>query len=264
MHELKIFQKEEFGAVRAIMKNGEPWFIAKDVCEALGIQNIRPNMDTLDDDEKGVYNIYTPGGEQQMSIVSEPGLYSLILRSRKPEAREFKRWVTHDILPSIRHHGLYAQEDVVDRILENPDFGIQLLQNYKFEREQRRLAERQRDEAIRTKAEIGSRREATSMATASAAVRRCSALEDRLGEGRHYKQVKAIPWLNKVFRPCRGMYSVVGKALRLKSSAMDYPVRKIPTPEFPDGVNAYHVHVIEAFCTELAANPCLLAKYRRI
>lgn len=90
------------------------------------------------------------GIPHQMNVVSEPGLYSLILRSRKPEAKAFKRWVTHEVIPSIRKHGLYATEEVVDRILDDPDFGITLLQRYKFEREQCQLAEAQRDEAIRT------------------------------------------------------------------------------------------------------------------
>ena len=83
-------------------------FVAKDVCVCLEIGNSRDAVASLDDDEKGVGIIDTPGGKQEMSIVSEPGLYSLILRSRKPEAKAFKRWVTHDILPSIRKTGAYV------------------------------------------------------------------------------------------------------------------------------------------------------------
>ena len=81
---------------------GEPWFIAKDVCEILGITNSRDAMSSLDDDEKGVANTDTPGGRQNMSIVSEPGLYVLIGKSRKPEAKAFRRWVNHASMESMR------------------------------------------------------------------------------------------------------------------------------------------------------------------
>lgn len=96
-------------AVRIVMIDGEPWWVAKDVCDVLGVQNTADTLrKILDDDEKGVATVYTPGGDQQMAIVSEPGLYSLILRSRKPEAKAFKRWITHEVIPSIRRTGRYV------------------------------------------------------------------------------------------------------------------------------------------------------------
>lgn len=107
MDKLKIFEKEEFGKVRVVGHDGDPWFVAKDVCECLELGNPRSSIALLDEDEKGVHSVDTPGGKQEMTIVSEPGLYSLILRSRKPEAKAFKRWVTHDILPSIRKTGVW-------------------------------------------------------------------------------------------------------------------------------------------------------------
>ena len=95
--------------VRAVKdESGNPWFVAKDVCDVLEIKNSRDTLNKcLDEDERGVDIIYTPGGNQEMTIVSEAGLYSLILRSRKPEAKAFKRWVTHEVLPSIRATGGY-------------------------------------------------------------------------------------------------------------------------------------------------------------
>ena len=94
--------------IRIVTKDGEPWFVAKDVCNILEIKNSRDTLNKcLDEDERGVDIIYTPGGNQEMTIVSEAGLYSLILRSRKPEAKAFKRWVTHEVLPSIRKTGAY-------------------------------------------------------------------------------------------------------------------------------------------------------------
>lgn len=102
-----VFSQYGFGNIRVIMQSGEPWFVANDVCDCLELGNPRTSVALLDDDEKGVHTMDTPGGKQEMSIISEAGLYSLILRSRKPEAKAFKRWVTHDILPSIRNTGSY-------------------------------------------------------------------------------------------------------------------------------------------------------------
>ncbi|MBK8508985.1 MAG: Bro-N domain-containing protein [Candidatus Competibacteraceae bacterium] len=93
--------------VRIVMRGNEPWFVAADVCEALTIANSRMALDRLDDDEKGVSSIDTPGGNQELSIINESGLYSLILTSRKPEAKKFKKWVTSEVLPAIRKTGRY-------------------------------------------------------------------------------------------------------------------------------------------------------------
>ena len=108
MNDLQIFENSQFGSIRTVTRDGEPWFVAKDVCEALELGNSRQALVRLDDDEKDVISTDTPGGVQEVSIVNEPGLYTLILGSRKPEAKAFKRWVTHDILPAIRKTGRYA------------------------------------------------------------------------------------------------------------------------------------------------------------
>lgn len=91
-----------------VRNDGELWWVAKDVCEALGIKDSKTSVRSLDDDEKGEHTVPTPGGPQRVSIISEPGMYSLVLRSRKPEAKAFKRWVTHEVLPSIRKTGTYT------------------------------------------------------------------------------------------------------------------------------------------------------------
>lgn len=130
--------------------------------------------------------------------------------------------------------------------------------------EAKQLALSERDEAIRTKAEIGNRREATAMATASVAVRKVYALEDELGKGKTYKQVKAIPWLLDVFAPSRGMYTVVGKTLTTMSKEEGLPIERIQSSEFPEGVNAYHVRVIDRLGARLVDDPDMLGKYRRI
>ena len=106
-NELQVFNSSEFGNVRVVQVNGEPWFVAADVCRALEISNSRDAVARLDDDEKGVGSTDTLGGKQGMQIINEPGLYTLVLGSRKPEAKTFKRWVTHEVLPAIRKTGSY-------------------------------------------------------------------------------------------------------------------------------------------------------------
>ena len=109
MNEIAIFENNQFGEIRTAIIDGEPWFVAADVCRALEIKNSRDVVARLDEDEKGVVLIDTLGGKQEMTTVSESGLYSLVLGSRKPEARAFKRWITHEVIPSIRKTGAYGK-----------------------------------------------------------------------------------------------------------------------------------------------------------
>jgi prophage antirepressor-like protein len=95
-------------SVRVEVINNEPWFVAKDVCDVLNHSNSRVAIQMLDDDEKGVSKVYTLGGTQEMAIVNESGLYNLIFRSNKPEAKAFRKWVTSEVLPSIRKTGQYV------------------------------------------------------------------------------------------------------------------------------------------------------------
>lgn len=117
---LQTFDSPTFGSVRVIEHEGQPWFVAKDVCDCLELGNPRTSLALLDEDEKGVHSVDTLGGLQEMSIISEPGLYSLILRSRKPEAKAFKRWITHEVIPAIRRAGGYmaaGQNDTPESIM---------------------------------------------------------------------------------------------------------------------------------------------------
>lgn len=146
MNELSIFKSEQFGEVRTLTINKEPWFVAKDVCDVFGETNRNRAMQTLDDDEKGYTQMETPGGMQKISIVNESGLYALLfamqpskargvdekyIAEREQKLKNFKRWVTHEVLPQIRKHGVYATEEV----LNNPDLWIKALQELKAERE---------------------------------------------------------------------------------------------------------------------------------
>lgn len=116
MNELQVFDNPEFGKIRAVEINGEPWFVAADVCKALEISDTWNALQRLDDDEKGTCSISTLGGEQKMNIVNEPGLYTLVLGSRKPEAKAFKRWITHEVIPAIRKHGAYITPEITEKL----------------------------------------------------------------------------------------------------------------------------------------------------
>jgi len=142
MQELKIFESAEFGTVRALEIDGAPWFIAADVCRALEVKNARDAIARLDEDEKNTV-VLTDGtpGNPNMTIINEAGLYALVLSSRKPEAKSFKRWVTHEVLPTIRQHGAYMTGATLERALSEPDFLISLATKLKAEREARIAAE---------------------------------------------------------------------------------------------------------------------------
>lgn len=121
--------------VRVIDINGAPFFVGKDVAEVLGYTNSRKALaDHVDEEDKGVTKCDTLGGVQELTVINESGLYSLILQSKLPTARAFKRWVTSEVLPSIRKHGAYLTPTTVERVLADPDFGITLLQELKAER----------------------------------------------------------------------------------------------------------------------------------
>ena len=151
MNEMKVFNFNEL-EVRTIILNSEPWWVAKDVCDVFGETNRNRAMQSLDDEEKGYTQMDTPGGVQQIAIVNESGLYSLLFAMQPTKARgvseeyieertaslkKFKKWVTGEVLPSIRKHGMYASEVTVEKMLSDPDFAIELLTTLKEERAKR-------------------------------------------------------------------------------------------------------------------------------
>ena len=142
MSNIQIFNYNSV-EVRTIQNDGEPWFVLKDVCNVLHIGNSRDVVARLDQDEKGVGQIDTLGGKQEMTIINESGLYNVILRSDKPEAKPFRKWVTSEVLPTIRRHGMYATPDTVEKMLADPDTTIKLLETIKQERAARLALEAQ-------------------------------------------------------------------------------------------------------------------------
>lgn len=142
MNELKIFKNEAFGEIRTVEIGGEPWFVGKDVAEVLGYKDTADSIKKHVDDEDKLTRRFTDSGQsREMYIINESGLYSLILSSKLPNAKAFKRWVTSEVLPAIRKHGLYA----TDELLDNPDLIIQMASKLKEEREAREVLEAEND-----------------------------------------------------------------------------------------------------------------------
>lgn len=129
--------------VRVVTRDGEPWFVAADIAKALGYSIAPAMVRSLADDEKGMQIVHTPGGDQKAAIISEAGLYSAVLRSKAPGAQAFKRWVTHEVLPSIRKRGGYLTPEAAEKALTDPDFIIRLATSLKEERAKRQAAEAQ-------------------------------------------------------------------------------------------------------------------------
>lgn len=140
MNELQVFQYNNT-EIRTIEKDGVLWWVLSDVCKVLGLSTPARVAERLEADENGMSQIHTPGGRQEVTVVNEPGLYSVILRSDKPEARNFKHWVIHDVLPSIRKHGVYITPNTIEKLLTNPDTIIQLATALKDEQNKRRALE---------------------------------------------------------------------------------------------------------------------------
>lgn len=136
MSNIELFRNESFGEIRTLLIEDEVWFVGKDVAEALGYVEPRSAISKkVDEEDRGVAKMETPSGKQDMTIINESGLYSLILSSKLPQAKDFKRWVTNEILPSIRKHGGYLTPKKIEEVLLNPDTLIQLATTLKEEQE---------------------------------------------------------------------------------------------------------------------------------
>ena len=144
MNQLQIFNYNS-KIIRTVQRDGEIWFVLRDVCQVLDLGSPHKVADRLDTDEKGRNLIPTPGGDQETTIINESGLYHVILRSDKPEAKPFRKWVTSEVLPSIRRHGLYATPDTIEKMLADPDTAIKLLTTLKVERSKRQALEAELD-----------------------------------------------------------------------------------------------------------------------
>ncbi len=142
MMNLEVFSYQS-NDVRVINRDGKSWFVAKDVCDILGHSDVSTAVRRLDDDEKLTQTLFVSGQNRDMWLVNEPGLYHLIMTSRLEGAKKFKRWVTHEVLPAIRKHGMYATPATVEAMIQDPATMIEILQALKSEQDQRRALELQ-------------------------------------------------------------------------------------------------------------------------
>lgn len=145
MNDLMIFNNPEFGEIRTVGLDGEPLLVGKDVALALGYTNPQKAIrDHVDDEDKTVNETFSVNGTP-IVLINESGLYSLVLSSKLPGAKKFKRWVTSEVLPSIRKHGAYMTSDTIDKMINSPEFGIKLLTALRDEQDKRKALETELD-----------------------------------------------------------------------------------------------------------------------
>ena len=204
MNELKIFSYEGT-EIRTVQHNGETWWVLKDVCRALELSNPTIVAARLDDDERAKLDL---GRQGETNIINESGLYSVILRSDKPEARKFKRWVTHEVLPSIRKHGAYMTPMTIKELVANPDLLMDMLLTLKAEQQ--------------------------------AHAETASCLEDKtiqLDESKEWLTVKRVATLNGI-----SWKDISWRILKTTSEYLQYEIKKIFDANYTT-VNAYHIDV---------------------
>lgn len=142
MNELQIFNNSEFGEIRTIEREDGIWFVGKDVAAALGYKDtVNALKSHVDTEDKAGWQITTQFGEKETTIINESGLYSLVLSSKLPGAKQFKRWITSEVIPSIHKHGAYMTPETLEKVLLSPDTLMQLAQNLKDEQEKRKALE---------------------------------------------------------------------------------------------------------------------------
>lgn len=151
---LEVFRNDEFGSVRTVIIDGEPWFVGKDVALALGYGKGKSLANAVaahvDTEDKGVTEMMTPGGIQKMTIINESGLYSLILSSKLPSAKKFKRWITAEVIPSIRRHGIYMTDTMLDAVIDNPNIIGRIVEKLNADRQAKHNQVKQLEGALKT------------------------------------------------------------------------------------------------------------------
>lgn len=251
------FESAEFGTVRALLRDGEPWFVAKDVMVSLGLTNTTEAMRKLDEDEfSSAEVIDSMGRMQETRIVSEAGLYALVLSSRKPEARAFKRWVTHEVLPSIRRHGVYATPDTVESLLGDPDFAIRAFTALR---------------GARARAESLERENATLRPRAALAETALDLEGDQslTKASRYLRQVDPRMTRNRLVALLRGDGMLCQRDLSPTREAIDrgYLVQKMPRYEGSDGsmrMGSPYAHVTAKGLDWMARRYCVVAPLRLV
>lgn len=225
--------------IRSIVNNetNEPLFVANDIASALGYTNCSRDVERhckyvkLLGSTESVLLGLNPRGVQ---IIPESDVYRLIMRSNLPEAEKFQDWITEEVLPSIRKHGIYATPKTVEDMINDPDMGIKLLKQLKKERAEREIAEKKN-----------------------------VVLSEKLGIATDWKQVKAIPWLSQYFILEKKVYTQIGKELSRISRLNNIEIKQIEDSEY-GYINAYHRSVITGFEKKLMKDPNYMFSIRRL
>ena len=267
---LKLFENPQF-RVRVIMRCSDPWFVAKDVATCIEHKDVTTMCKLCHDKDKVVVraNDLTSADladvkNREYTLISESGLYRILAKCNLPKCEPFESWVFDEVLPSIRKTGGYGIR-TVDDMINDPDTAIRLLTQLKILRLQNDQLAMERDEAIRTKAMIGSSREATAMNTASQKSKECEKLREQIGDSKTYKAAKSIPWLSEYFNTRnRGLYNSL--AAKLKKIEADMPSKfkhiMIDDSQY-DQIKAYHVAVIEKLHEMVQADEEFMKDYRK-
>ncbi len=266
-NEISNFKNNQFGEVRVVMRDGEPLFVAKDVAACIEHKDVSSMCRLCRDKDICVQSAsnfdsadLAESGNARITLISESGLYRILAKSNLPKCEPFENWVFDDVIPSIRKTGGYGIRCVEDMI-NNPDTAIQLLTQVKILRLQNEQLALERDTAVKTKAWIGTRREATAMNTASQKSKECERLREQLGDSEHWKQVKAIKWLPKYFAMSKGLYGAIANKLKAICFERGFERRDIPDTEFGT-VKAYPIEAIDILRTRIEADCNMLSKYR--
>ena len=271
---LKLFENPLF-KVRVIMRCADPWFVAKDVATCIEHKDVTTMCRVCRDRDMAVINgkeysadlpEYSESrGNPNLTVISESGLYRILAKCNLPKCEPFESWVFDEVLPSIRKTGGYGIR-TVDDMINDPDTAIRLLTQLKILRLQNDQLEMERDEAIRKRAMIGSRREATAMNTASQKSKECEKLREQIGDSKTYKAATAISWLPDYFDMSnRGLYNALAHKLKKLEAEMPPAFAHIDIQDSRWGtVKAYHVAVIERLHEMVQSDETLMQKYRKI
>lgn len=282
---IQLFSNQSFGNVRVVMRNNEPWFVAKDVATCIEHSDTSAMCKLCRDKDKVVVNFaelkhsddlsecFKGQQSPNLTLISESGLYRILAKCNLPKCEPFETWVFDEVLPSIRKSGVYATDDFIQKTIDDPDWAISILQQVKFEREQKELALRQRDEAIRTKSWISTKRESTCMNE----VKRFKTenhklaienedLRTQVGDAKNFKAVKCIPWLREFFayindKQWNTTLGQIGTQLKRICLANRFDYINIPDPNWGE-IKAYDIRAIEIFKARLLTDKNYMAKYR--
>lgn len=283
------FQNEKFGTVRVVMRESEPWFVAKDPCDCLGYSDTSDACRVLDEDEKCVVSrkelpalFAETSSTPTMTLISESGLYTLILRSNKPEAKSFRKWVTSEVLPSIRKTGEYRiaprnYAEALRALAAEVEAKEEAQRSYILEKEQHEADNRDFREGLdilNSKcAQIQTRQVQTALTTASIKSRECKrltneneTLKEKLGDSANLKAVKSLPWLKEFFRfidktKWNALLGVVGREIGKICESNGFRKIRIDDPNWGE-VWAYDIKAVEIFKGKLIQDLNYLRKYR--